>query len=117
MNEANNFLPDFIKKFNERFGLFTDNIKSVFRELEEKNVDFVLSRRFERTVSNGGTIKYMNRYYMTYSKEVAVPYKKGTKVNLFIINFNAFQLCCKSNQYKERLLYTQMGRYSRTHFR
>jgi hypothetical protein len=80
MNEANNFLPDFIKKFNERFGLFTDNIKSVFRELEEKNVDFVLSRRFERTVSNGGTIKYMNRYYMTYSKEVAVPYKKGTKI-------------------------------------
>jgi hypothetical protein len=76
MNEANNFLPDFIKKFNERFDLSTDNIKSVFRELEEKNVDFVLSRRFERIVSNGGVIKYINRYYMLYSKGVWFLIKK-----------------------------------------
>ncbi|QBQ07610.1 IS1202 transposase [Spiroplasma gladiatoris] len=81
INQANLFLDEYIDKYNSQFPLQIENITNSFRFFEEtKNIDFYLSRIFERTVNKGSTIKYQNKYYITHSNEEPVFYKNKTKI-------------------------------------
>ncbi|QBQ07850.1 ISNCY family transposase [Spiroplasma gladiatoris] len=81
INQANLFLDEYIDKYNSQFSLQIENITNSFRFFEEtKNIDFYLSRRFERTVNKGSTIKYQNKYYIPHSNGEPVFYKNKTKI-------------------------------------
>lgn len=84
LDQANKFALDYIEKFNNRFSLHLNNINNSFRKLEnDQNIDFLLSRRFTRKINNGGTIKYMHKYYLPHSAGIPVIYKN--KQDIFVV--------------------------------
>ncbi|QGS52132.1 ISNCY family transposase [Spiroplasma tabanidicola] len=81
INEANSFLNEYIKRYNSQFSLQLNNIINSFSIFKEhKNIDFYLSRRFERTINKGSTIKYQNKFYLPHSNGEPVFYKNKTKI-------------------------------------
>lgn len=82
IEEANEFLNSYIKKFNKQFGLQIDNIKSVFeKQPNNEKINLILSVLSSRKIDNGSCIKYQNEYYLPVNSDgIAVHYRKGTKV-------------------------------------
>jgi len=61
MDEANNFLVEYIKIYNSKFAVTPSNQKSVFLKLSKKyDIDELLCVRFERTVDNSGVFSLNN---------------------------------------------------------
>lgn len=85
IEDANLYLVEhFIDEYNAKFALQLDDNKNAFITLEnDTDINLILSRRFERKVNNGGAIKYMNKYYIPYSKGVPLVFKTGQ--SLFIV--------------------------------
>lgn len=81
IEEANKFLPEFIKEFNNRFSL-KNNIKSVFeKQPSSEKLNLILSRIDIRKIDSGCCIKYKNTYYRLINEnEEYVNYKKGTEI-------------------------------------
>ena len=81
IEEANNFLPSFLDKYNSKFALCIDNTKSVFEKqpsLQKINLTLaVLSRRI---VDTGHSICFKKKHYRTVNS-VGTPiyFGKGTK--------------------------------------
>ena len=81
IEEANDFLPSFLDKYNSRFALCIDNTKSVFEKqpsLQKINLTLaVLSRRI---VDTGHSICFKKKHYRTVNS-VGTPiyFGKGTK--------------------------------------
>ena len=70
IDEANEFLKDYIHKFNEQFGLPINNNKSVFekqlkdgKNITEDKINLILSILSKRKIDKGHSIKYKNKYY------------------------------------------------------
>ncbi|MCC8133115.1 MAG: ISNCY family transposase [Tannerellaceae bacterium] len=80
--EANEFLIQYLKKFNQSFSLPLNNIKSVFEnQPSSEKINLILAVLMERTVDNGHCIQFNNRYYrMLDSNGLQIHYRKGTKV-------------------------------------
>jgi len=80
ITQANEFLNSYIKKFNARFALPVDNIKSVFEtQLDNKKINLILAVLSCRKIDNGSCIKFNNSYYLPVdSSGHAVHYRKGT---------------------------------------
>ena len=81
IEEANNFLPSFLDKYNSKFALCIDNTKSVFEKqpsLQKINLTLaVLSRRI---IDTGHSICFKKKHYITVNS-VGTPiyFGKGTK--------------------------------------
>jgi hypothetical protein len=81
IEEANNFLPAFLDKYNSKFALCIDNTKSVFEKqpsLQKINLTLaVLSRRI---IDTGHSICFKKKHYITVNS-VGTPiyFGKGTK--------------------------------------
>lgn len=81
ISEANEFLKQYINKFNEQFALHINHNKSVFEnQLSEQKINLVLSILTKRVVDKGHSIKFMNKYYQFVNK-VGSPiyFNHGTK--------------------------------------
>lgn len=64
IEEANKFLPQYIKKFNEQFALCINHNKSVFeKQLDEKKINLTLSILTKRVIDKGHSIKFKNKFY------------------------------------------------------
>lgn len=80
IQQANQFLHSYIKKFNKQFALSIDSIKSVF-ELQPDNdkINLTLAVLSSRKIDNGSCLKYQNEYYLPVNSQgIAVHYRKGT---------------------------------------
>ena len=80
IEEANKFLNSYIKKFNKRFALPCDNIKSVF-EIQPNNekLNLTLAVLSSRKIDNGSCLKYHNDYYLPVNAlGHPVHHRKGT---------------------------------------
>ncbi|MCQ2815622.1 MAG: ISNCY family transposase [Bacilli bacterium] len=88
IEEANLYLPEFIKEFNERFSL-KNNIKSVYEKQPSiQKLNLILARIEIRKVDAGCCIKYKNTYYRLINEnEEYANYKKGTEI-MIIEAFN-----------------------------
>lgn len=76
IEQANEFLPGFIARYNARFALPSDNIPSVFEEQPSaEKIDMTLSVITKRTVDSGHCIRFDNRYFRTLNG-------RGLAVNL-----------------------------------
>ena len=81
IEEANNFLPAFLDKFNSRFALCIDNNKSVFeKQPSEQKINLTLSVLSRRVIDSGHSICFKNKYYrLVNSVGTPIFFGKGTK--------------------------------------
>ena len=99
IDAANEFLNSYIKKFNEKFALPLNHIKSVFEvQPENEKINLILAVLCERTIDSGHCIKQSNKYYrMIDGNGHQVHYSKGTKV-MFIQAFDNSKYCCVNDK-------------------
>ena len=81
IDEANEFLSTYIKRFNDKFALCINNNKSVFEnQPSTEKINLILAILCKRVVDNGHSIKY-NKHYYRFINRVGTPiyFNKGTK--------------------------------------
>lgn len=80
LEEANEFLNSYVKKFNKQFALPVDSIKSVFEtQPDNDNINLTLAVLSSRKIDNGSCLKYENEYYLPMNSQgIAVHHRKGT---------------------------------------
>lgn len=81
IEEANLFLPNFLKKYNSKFALCIDNTKSVFeKQPSETKINMTLAFLSRRVVDTGHSICFKKKHYRTVNS-VGTPiyFGKGTK--------------------------------------
>ncbi len=80
IDQANEFLNSYIKKFNKQFALPIDNIKSVFeKQPDNEKINLTLAVLTERKVDNGHCIKFEKKYFKPINANgIPVYYYKGT---------------------------------------
>ena len=81
IEEANNFLPTFLEKYNSKFALCIDNTKSVFEKQPSKEkINLTLAVLSRRVIDTGHSICFKNKHYRTINY-VGTPiyFGKGTK--------------------------------------
>lgn len=85
IEEANEFLKSYLKKFNDKFALHLNTTKSVFEKqptLEEMNCTLaVLS---PRKIDSGHSIRYKNKIYLPESDK-GIPYFFKNKTDCIVI--------------------------------
>lgn len=87
INDANKYLNEvFIPKINKRFSYNFSSKKNVMRKntYTDKELNFIISIRDERTIDNASSIKYYNNYYMPIDENTGevVSFKSGTKCTI-----------------------------------
>lgn len=99
IDQANEFLNHYVKKFNEKFALPIDNIKSVFeKQPDNEKINLTLAVLVGRKVDNGHCIKLDKKYFRTInSNGNPVHYYKGTHC-LVIRAFNGELFGCINEQ-------------------
>lgn len=81
IDEANAFLPVFLDKYNSKFALCIDNIKSVFEKQPDKQkINLTLAVLSRRVIDTGHSICFKKKHYRTVNS-VGTPiyFGKGTK--------------------------------------
>lgn len=81
IEEANAFLPSFLDKYNSKFALCIDNIKSVFeKQPSEQKINLILAILSRRIVDTGHSICFKKKHFRTVNS-VGTPiyFGKGTK--------------------------------------
>jgi len=75
MEQANDFLPDFIAHYNARFALPSNSIASVFeKQPSKKKIDMTLAVISGRVVDAGHSIRYNKRFYRTLNRQGRIDY-------------------------------------------
>lgn len=95
IQQANQFLHSYIKKFNKQFALPINSIKSVF-EIQPDNdkINLTLAVLSSRKIDNGSCLKYQNEYYLPVNSQgIAVHHRKGTTA-MVIKSFNGELYSC-----------------------
>lgn len=80
IEEANQFLSQYLKKFNEQFALCINHNKSVFeKQPDEKKINLILAVLTKRVIDKGHSIKFNNKYYRLVNR-VGIPiyFNRGT---------------------------------------
>lgn len=82
IEQANEFLRTFLPKFNSKFALPVDSIKSVFElQLSDDEIDRYLAVITKRHIDSGHCIQFNNKYFQPVdSNGMAHYYRKGVSV-------------------------------------
>nr|WP_242954374.1 ISNCY family transposase [Clostridium oryzae] len=106
IEQANEFLNSYIKKFNAQFALPVDNIKSVFEKQSNlKKINLTLAVLASRKVDNGCCIKYNKQYYLPVDTNgYPVYYHKGTSGVVIKAFNNELYFCVNEKVYALELL-------------
>lgn len=65
LEQANEFLNSYVKKYNKRFALPIDHSKSVFeKQLSSEKINLTLAVLADRKIDNGHCIRFKNKYLM-----------------------------------------------------
>ena len=81
IEEANEYLKNFIPKYNAQFALQEDNTKNIFdKQLDEKKINLTLAILTPRVVDSGHSIQFKKKYYrFVNSRGTPIFFGKGTK--------------------------------------
>ena len=87
IEEANKYLNEvFIPKMNKRFSYDINPNKNVMKKntYSDKELNFIISVRHERTIDNASSLKYYNNYYLPIDDETGevMSFKSGTKCDV-----------------------------------
>lgn len=84
MEEGNKFLEEvFVPKFNAQFAVEPRSSANLHRSLtakEEKNLDSILSRQYERTIQNDFTLSFNNQWYQLTKDQPVTVCKKDVVI-------------------------------------
>ena len=96
---ANEFLTSYLQKFNAKFSLPLNGIKSVFEEQpSNEKINLILAVLDERTVDSGHCIQFHKQYYrMLDAHGMQVHYRKGTRV-MVIRSYDDNLYCCVNDK-------------------
>ena len=99
IEDANEFLNSYIKKFNAKFSLPIHSTKSVFEtQPSDEKINQILAVLSERTVDCGHCIQFQHDHYrMLDGTGRQVHYRKGTKV-MVIRAFDGSLYCCVNDR-------------------
>jgi len=106
IEQANEFLHSYIKKFNEKFALPIDYSKSVFEmQPDVERINLTLAVLSSRKIDNGSCLKYRNAYYLPVDKNGhAVYHRKGTTAMVIKALDGALYSCIGEDVYALELL-------------
>ena len=81
IEEANNFLPAFLDKYNSKFALCINHNKSVFeKQPSEQKINLTLAVLSRRVVDSGHSISFKKKYYrLVNCNGTPIYFGKGTK--------------------------------------
>lgn len=86
IEEANEFLIGFIKRFNKRFSVSPLDPTLAYRECTDTKVlDLILCKKVERRILNGSTFSYLGKMYQVIDKTNILPLRPSTKITLHIL--------------------------------
>ncbi|MBP8638839.1 MAG: ISNCY family transposase [Dictyoglomi bacterium] len=86
MEEAIDFLPGFIKKYNERFSVVPLDPNPAYRPCPDTRVlDLTLCKRAERKALNGSTFSYLGKTYQLIDESNILPLRHNTKITIHIL--------------------------------
>lgn len=89
IDEANEFLNSYIKKFNDQFALHHNSTKSVYEAQPDiETINRVLSVISERKLNGGHAIRFKNKYYLPKTNSDAPVYFKTGMTCLVIESFD-----------------------------
>ena len=98
IEEANKFVPEFIEKHNNKFGVLAKNADDAHRELSSKtNLDLILQKEYERIISKNLTIQYENKIYQISTKR-QVYAMMHQKVSVIEDNLGRITIIYKGNK-------------------
>lgn len=106
IEEANEFLKSYLKKFNKQFALPVNTIKSVFEtQPDNEKINLTLAVLSSRKIDNGSCLKYHKKYYLPVDKNGhAVHHRKGTSVMVIKAFDNELYSCIGEEVYSLELL-------------
>lgn len=89
IEEANEFLNHYVKKFNDQFALHLNNTKSVYEaQPDNDTINRILSVISERKLNGGHAIRFKNKYYLPKTSSDAPVYFKTGMTCLVIESFD-----------------------------
>lgn len=99
IQQANQFLSSYLKKFNLQFALPIDSIKSVFEiQPDMEKINLTLAVLSSRKIDNGSCLKYQNEYYLPVNSHgLPVHHRKGTTA-MVIKAFDGELYSCIGNE-------------------
>lgn len=100
IEDANLFLLSYIDKFNKEFSLPINYTTSVFEMVDTSLINQTLSIISKRRFDKGCSIKYNNKYYLTYIDGQRMNYCNGTRC-LVIKTYDGRLLCNVDDQLSE----------------
>ncbi len=96
MEEANEFLKEYIKKYNEKFSVTAQSTKSVYLKLPKRyDLDELLCVKFERTIDNAGIFSLNNSKFQILDK--SLPSK--SKVQIYLSQKIGMRVKCNNRVY------------------
>jgi len=79
VEEANTFLPEYIKSLNSKFGVVAKSRKNSFMKLSKKtNLDTILCVKIKRQIDNGDVFSYKSKLFKILAEDV--PNKSNIEV-------------------------------------
>ena len=89
IEQANDFLPKFISHYNAQFALPSNSIASAFeKQISKRKIDMTLAVIVGRTVDNGHSIRYDNKYFRTINRQGRIDYLHPQTKGLVIRTFS-----------------------------
>lgn len=81
IEEANDFLVEYLPKYNKKFAFPIKDTKSVFEKLpENQRLEHILARFSRRVIQKGHSIKYANKEYHLHNEHERVLLRPKTQV-------------------------------------
>ena len=99
MKEANEFLKEYIPKFNAKFAVVPNRRKNLHRKINEQTkekLSQIFSIQNHRKVNNDYTIRFKNNFFQLDREQPATVYKKDTVIVEEHLD-GAIKLCLKNN--------------------
>ncbi len=89
IEQANEFLKSYVKKFNAKFALPINNIKSVFeKQPSNSEINLMLAVLTNRKIDSGHCIRFNNKYYKTVDENNSDVYHRKSTDALIIKAFD-----------------------------
>ncbi len=86
MEEAINFLPGFIKRYNDKFSVVPLDPNPAYRPCKDTKVlDLILCKKAERKILNGSTFSYLGKTYQLIDESNILLLKHGIKIIIHIL--------------------------------
>ena len=109
IEQANNFLPKYIKKYNKQFSVKPLSSESKFIPLPSYiNLDLLLTSKLTRGIDNAGTFSIKNKKFQILENDIL----PGAKVDIYISHKIGIIIEYKQKRYKVICLDNVPNRYS-----